>query len=113
MVTSRKLPVNRWPGLEESSGRPASTDSVALEVPVALTYNRTSHVVMMATPRDLEDFALGFSLTEGLLGEPSELLDVKVIPRPGGLEVAMTISPEWYERLAMQRRNMAGRTGCG
>jgi FdhD protein len=82
-------------------------------VPVALTYNRVSHVVMMATPLDLEDFGLGFSMTEGLIGEPSDLLGIRIIPRPGGLELAMTIGEDWFDRLATQRRNMAGRTGCG
>ena len=88
-------------------------DRIAGEVPLALTYNRVSHVVMMATPADLEDFGLGFSLTEGLVGVPQDLLALKVIPRPGGVEVAMTITREWFDRLATHRRNMAGRTGCG
>lgn len=68
---------------------------------------------MMATPADLEDFGLGFSLTEGLIGCREDLLGLKVIPRAGGLEVAMTISGEWFDRLSTQRRNLAGRTGCG
>jgi FdhD protein len=82
-------------------------------VPVALTYNRASHVVMMATPSDLEDFGLGFSITEALIGCPGDLLATRIVPRPGGVEVAMTITEEWFDRLATQRRNMAGRTGCG
>jgi FdhD protein len=88
-------------------------DRIAAEVPVALTYNRVSHVVMMATPADLEDLGLGFSLTEGLIGAPQDLLSARVIPRPGGLELAMTITEEWFDRLATRRRNMSGRTGCG
>jgi len=88
-------------------------DNIASEAPVALTYNRVSHVVMMATPADLEDFGLGFSLTEGLIGGLRDLLGLKIIPRPGGIEVAMTISEEWFDRLSTQRRNLAGRTGCG
>jgi len=88
-------------------------DRIAAEVPVALTYNRTSHVVMMATPSDLEDLGLGFSLTERLIGSPSDLVATRIIPRVGGLELAMTITETWFDRLATRRRNLAGRTGCG
>jgi FdhD protein len=88
-------------------------DQIASEVPVALTYNRRSHVVMMATPADLEDFALGFSLTEGIISDPEELIAIRVLPREQGLEVAMTVSEACFERLQQQRRNLTGRTGCG
>lgn len=111
MSSSHLVPVQNW-----RSGQPpgpAVDDCIAAEVPVALTYNRVSHVVMMATPLDLEDFALGFSLTEGLVGQVADLLAIRVIPRAGGLELAMTIGEEWFDRLATRRRNMAGRTGCG
>ena len=53
--------------------RTVSADVLAVEVPVALEYNGISHVVMLASPNDLEDFALGFSLTEGIIAQPSEL----------------------------------------
>jgi len=91
----------------------AVDDRIAAEVPVALTYNRVSHVVMMATPVDLEDFAVGFSITEGLIGGLEDLKAIRVVPRTGGIELAMTVAEEWFDRLATQRRNMAGRTGCG
>ena len=109
MNTSRVVMVGNWQGDSYASG----DDSVAEEIPVALTYNRLSHVVMMATPADLEDFALGFSLTEGIIGSKSDLLAIHVLPREGGIEVAMTIAEPWYDRLATQRRNLTGRTGCG
>jgi FdhD protein len=92
---------------------PATSDHIAAEVPVAMTYNRHPHVVMMATPDDFEDFGLGFSLTEGLIGNPQDMISMTVIPRDGGVELAMSISEEWYDRLQTQRRNMTGRTGCG
>lgn len=111
MSSSQRVPVRNWRRGETPGG--PTEDRIAAEVPVALTYNRVSHVVMMATPQDLEDFALGFSMTEGLIGSPSDLLGIRVIPRPGGLELAMTIGEDWFDRLATQRRNMAGRTGCG
>lgn len=117
MSVSRQTGVRRWRAGREEQGAAAGTadfeDRIAAELPVALTYNRVSHVVMMATPDDLEDFALGFSLTEGLIGSPSDLLGLRLLPRPGGIEVAMTVTEEWFDRLATRRRNMAGRTGCG
>lgn len=111
MSTSRPVPVRNW--RQDQPGGRRVEDRIAAEVPVALTYNRLSHVVMMATPSDLEDFGLGFSLTEGLIGAPQDLLATRVIPRPGGLELAMTIGEEWFDRLSTRRRNLAGRTGCG
>ena len=94
-------------------GNALHDDLVAAEVAVALTYNRHSHVVMMATPADLEDFAAGFSLTEGIIGHTSELPGIAVIDRKDGLEIACTISAERFANLARQRRNLVGRTGCG
>jgi FdhD protein len=111
MSTSRPVPVSNW--RQDQPGGRRVEDRIAAEVPVALTYNRLSHVVMMATPSDLEDLGLGFSLTEGLIGAPADLLATRIIPRPGGLELAMTIGEEWFDRLSTKRRNMAGRTGCG
>ncbi len=92
---------------------PRGSDHIAAEVPVAMTYNRHAHVVMMATPDDFEDFGLGFSLTEGIIGDAADLLSTQVLPREGGVELAMTITEERYDRLQTQRRNMTGRTGCG
>ncbi len=109
MNQSRQVKVNNWQNHASQSGQ----DDIATETPVALTYNRLSHVVMMVTPDDLEDFALGFSLTEGIIPSPAELLSVRVLPRDGGMEVAMIIAEEWFDRLTTQRRNLTGRTGCG
>jgi len=109
----REVPVINWESGPEGSRSQLRADTLAMEVPIALTYNRVSHVVMMATPADLEDFALGFSLTEGMIGSPCDLLATRVVPRERGIEVAMTITDDWFDRLRTQRRNMAGRTGCG
>jgi len=111
MSNWRRVTVSTWH--PDETGMAPREDRIAAEVPVALTYNRVSHVVMMATPSDLEDLAVGFSVTEGLVGSPSDLLGIRVVPRPGGLELAMTITDDWFDRLATRRRNMAGRTGCG
>ena len=88
-------------------------DEIVIEVPVALVYNGISHVVMMATPADLEDLALGFSLSEGILQRPEQLLDIEVHHRAQGMELAMTIGAEPFARLKERRRNLVGRTGCG
>lgn len=88
-------------------------DTIAEEVAVALVYNGISHVVMMTSPNDLADFALGFSLTEGILKKPSELYSVELVPNELGIEVQMTISGQRFAELKLQRRNLTGRTGCG
>lgn len=88
-------------------------DAVAQEIPVAMVYNGISHAVMMASPTDFEDFALGFSLTEGIIASPEELYDLEVEQAPEGLSVSMRISNERFVALRAQRRNMTGRTGCG
>ncbi|MGB8843443.1 MAG: formate dehydrogenase accessory sulfurtransferase FdhD [Aliidongia sp.] len=86
---------------------------VADEVPVALVYNGLSHAVMMASPTDLEAFALGFSLSEGILETPDELLDLSVTRSPGGSEIDLRITARRFAGLKDRRRSLAGRTGCG
>jgi FdhD protein len=87
--------------------------AIAAEVPVALAYNGVSHVVMMATPSDLADFALGFSVSEGILADAKELLDLEIEEGETGIRVSMTIAPGRFAGLKERRRNMTGRTGCG
>lgn len=88
-------------------------DWLAEEVPVALVFNGISHAVMLATPDDLEDFAFGFAMTEGLLQEVGELRGVDVVEVADGIEVHLEVSSECEWRLKERRRNLAGRTGCG
>lgn len=88
-------------------------DWLAEEVPVALVFNGLSHAVMMATPADLEDFALGFSLTEGLLLGTQELYGVEVQSVANGMELRLEVSAAAFHRLKERRRTLAGRTGCG
>lgn len=88
-------------------------DCLAEEVPIALVYNGVSHAVMLATPQDLEDFALGFSLTESILQHKSELYDIETVSQENGIELQINIATERFEKLKERRRNMAGRTGCG
>ena len=97
----------------QNQQRLARQDFVAQEVPVALVFNGISHAVMMATPADLEDFALGFSLTEGLIDSPQELYSVETRELSEGIELHLQVSSACEWRLKERRRTLAGRTGCG
>ena len=97
----------------QNQQRLARQDFVAQEVPVALVFNGISHAVMMATPADLEDFALGFSLTEGLIDSPQELYSVDAREVAEGIELHLQVSSACEWRLKERRRTLAGRTGCG
>lgn len=88
-------------------------DLVAGECAVALTYNRHPHVVMMATPADLPELGVGFSLSEGLARHPDEIVAARVIEREQGVELALTVSADCLQRVEDRRRNLVGRTGCG
>lgn len=88
-------------------------ETLALEVPVACVYNGLSHAVMMASPLDLEDFGLGFSLSEGILARPGELLDIEIVEQADGIALDMRIIESRFQALKDVRRNLTGRTGCG
>lgn len=89
------------------------TDWVAEEVPVALVYNGVSHAVMLATPGDLEDFAVGFSCSEGIVDNPAQIYDIEVQEGERGISIALDIASACFARLKDRRRSLAGRTGCG
>lgn len=91
---------------------PGGTRLLAEERAVALSFNGTTQAVMMATPADLEDFATGFALTEGI-ARPEEIASVEVVPVDGGIDVQVWLTPGAGERLAARRRRMAGPVGCG
>jgi FdhD protein len=88
-------------------------DELAEEVPVALVYNGISHVVMMASPKDLMLFAIGFSLSEGIIANRSEIYGMEVLKVCNGLEVQIELSSRRFMALKERRRALAGRTGCG
>ncbi|TFW15534.1 formate dehydrogenase accessory sulfurtransferase FdhD [Duganella callida] len=90
-----------------------TTDSVIEEVPVALVFNGISHAVMMVTPRDLQPFAMGFALTEGLVSKAADVFDIEVREHARSFEIDVTIASEDFVQLKQQRRSMAGRSGCG
>lgn len=103
-----ELPVHRPPHVSD-----AIPDFLAQEVPVALVYNGISHVVMMASPKDLELFAIGFSLSEGIIEHPQEIYGMEVVQACNGLEVQIELSSRRFMALKERRRALAGRTGCG
>ncbi|KGK00321.1 formate dehydrogenase accessory sulfurtransferase FdhD [Thalassotalea sp. ND16A] len=91
----------------------SAMDNIAEETAVALVYNGISHVVMMSTPSDLYDLAMGFSLTEKIVRDASEILDISASEQELGIELNITVTSRAIWRLKQQRRNMTGRTGCG
>jgi len=104
-----RRPIRRW-----RNGQVAElTDAIAEEVPIALVYNDRPHVVMMATPRDLDDFALGFSLSEAIIGAAAELSSIETQTLLEGIEVRLRIPDARAEALESRHRNLTGRTSCG
>ncbi len=90
-----------------------SSRIVPEEVPVAISYSGTSHAVMMATPGDLEDFAVGFSLTEGIIGRIGEITSIDVVETDLGIDVQIFLDDDVSKALRARRRSMIGPVGCG
>lgn len=105
----QEFTVDRW----KSDQHISELDSIAEEVPISLIYNGMPHVVMLATPTNLEEFALGFSITEGIIKSPQELLSARVYNRSNGIEVQIKIPEERFQCMSDKGRNLTGRTGCG
>ena len=80
---------------------------------MALTYDRATFAVMMASPGDLEDFAIGFSISEGIVTSPREITALQVLSLPAGLECRMSLVPGSGKALEARRRRIAGPAGCG
>jgi len=108
-LVSSEVNVDRWSRGEVTH----AADQVAEERPVALVYHGVPHVVMLATPADLEDFAVGFTLSEGLVERPDEIRSVEVTQGPEAADVKITVAWERFSGLLQRRRNLTGRTGCG
>lgn len=91
----------------------AETDWLGQEIPLALEYNGISHATVLATPADLEDLALGFSLTEGIIRSAADVYDIEILESDRGNIAQLTIAGACLAQLKRRRRALAGRTGCG
>jgi len=107
-----ELPVIRLHSSEGKAQEP-KVDSIAEEIPVAFEYNGIAHTVMLATPADLEDFALGFSLSEGIVAQRKDVFDIEIISSELGITLRLSVAGDAFARLKERRRSLAGRTGCG
>jgi FdhD protein len=108
-AVSAEVVIERW-----TRGTLArTTDEVAEERPVALVYHDVPHVVMLATPADLEDYAYGFTLSEGLVAHSEEIRGVEVVQGEESADVRISVAWERFTQLLQRRRNLTGRTGCG
>ena len=103
--------INRlaWRDNRLSEGARAIPEETAL----ALTYNGGTYAVMMGTPQNLEDFAIGFSLSEGVVQSPEEISSLEIVDLDDGIELRMWLAEDKAARLSERRRHIAGPTGCG
>src|ERR1700741_3105092 len=108
-AVSAEVAVQRW----TRGTLVRTTDQVAEEMPVALVYHDVPHVVMLAPPADLEDYAVGFTLSEGLVARADEIREVRVLQGEASADVHIAVAWERFTQLLQRRRNLAGRTGWG
>ena len=105
----RKVDRQVW----RDSGLSAGTRSIPEESAVALTYNGGTYAVMMASPRDLKDFAVGFSLSEGIVQSPEDIDSLDIVDLKDGIELRIWLKQSKADLLSERRRHIAGPTGCG
>jgi len=94
-------------------GSSLGSRSIPEETAVAVTYNGGTYAVMMATPQDLEEFAIGFSLSEGVIDSVADIVSLDIVRLDDGVELRMWLSKPRADRLQHRRRHVAGPTGCG
>lgn len=96
-----------------TEGDAPHTRKLPSEVPIAIVFDGSTQAVMMATPQDIEDFAQGFALTEGIITDPNQIASYETQPHDGGIEARFWLSGERSSALTARRRAMAGPVGCG
>jgi FdhD protein len=105
----RNVPRKIW----RQSGASAGVRAVPEETALAITYNGGTYAVMMGTPQDLQDFAIGFSLSEGVVKSAGEILSFESVEFDDGVELRMWLESDKAEGISARRRQIAGPTGCG
>src|SRR3978361_2009530 len=110
LEATRAAERTRWTAAGSSSN---GSRILPEETPIALVHDGSTTAVMMGTPSDLEDFGLGFSLSEGVIQTPDEIRDLEVFTSEVGVEVRMWLTADRTRDLAARRRRLAGPTGCG
>ncbi|MGO4447440.1 formate dehydrogenase accessory sulfurtransferase FdhD [Phyllobacterium sp. TAF24] len=114
-VRETRLQVPRITRRRKGDGSVYATDSrmVPEETPIAFSYNGTTHAVMMASPADIEDFAVGFSLSEGIISQLGEISEIAIEDHGEGIDIQLLLADEAGQDLTDRRRRMAGPVGCG
>lgn len=107
-TTARAAETSRRNGILQTGSR-----IVPEEVPIAFSYGGSSHAVMMATPDDLEDFAVGFSLTEGIISHREQISGIEIVEDEQGIDVQVSLVDDVEDALRLRKRSMAGPVGCG
>ncbi|MDX8477079.1 formate dehydrogenase accessory sulfurtransferase FdhD [Mesorhizobium sp. VK24D] len=113
MVARRKATTQISRLARRAGGTAAANRMVPEETPVAFSYAGTTHAVMMASPADFEDFALGFSLTEGIIADPAEIEAIEVEDLGAGIDIQIKLKDKANTRFQARRRRLAGPVGCG
>ena len=114
MSMAARPPVTGIPRLaRRMAGTSWAERRVPEEVPVAFSFGGTTHAVMMASPSDLEDFALGFALTEGIIGAADEIERMHIEHLESGIDIQMWLRDRANTRFVARRRQLAGPVGCG
>ena len=113
-MTARRKATTQISRLAHRAGSTAAANRmVPEETPVAFSFAGTTHAVMMASPADFEDFALGFSLTEGIIADPAEIEAIEVEDLGAGIDIQIRLKDQANTRFQARRRRLAGPVGCG
>lgn len=113
MAVRRKATTQTSRLAHRASGTTSANRMVPEETPVAFSFAGTTHAVMMASPADFEDFALGFSLTEGIIADPQEIEAIEVEDHGAGIDIQIRLKDQANTRFEARRRRLAGPVGCG